>query len=423
MSPFGATVRPLRPTLQGWLIFCIAGLYLLFPTLTNASNVFLLFLLLTLPVLLWSAERRRALAREPLVWLLLALYGLVLLGVVYTSADQEWITEHLRKYARLLFAVMLIAVLLREPGLQRVALWAFWLAMGFTLLATWLNVWFLLPWSESQALGWGESHHVFGDYITQNVMMALFAVMLLDAAWERGRRDPLAWALAGAAGLAVVSITHLSIGRTGFVVLAAAIMAWVFFRLRGRALWGGVLALMLALGALLANSDTLQARFSTALVEAQRAGEDPTTSIGHRLHNLQSTWALVLESPWIGHGTGAYHTEICRHINPAVECEIFNWHPHNQYLFLAANHGILGAGLYVAMLGLLLWAALRAPEPGVRAVLGAFVAILAVNSLMNSPLWSSRESQYFAYMAALLYVKARSFTPPLVQRAAAPPRG
>jgi O-antigen ligase len=398
----------LGPRLHAWLVVCVAGLYLLFPTLTNASNLFLLLLLLTLPLLLWSAERRQALLREPLVWVLLALYLVILVGIAYSPAGADWVADHLRKYARLLYAALLVAILLHEPRLQRIALAAFVAAMGFTLLSTWLNIWFLLPWSESQALGWGESHHVFGDHITQNVMMALFAVVVLDRAWERGSRDPWAWLLAGVAVLAVLSITHLSAGRTGFVVMVAALAAWVLVRLRGHALWVGGLLLALGLVALFVSADGMQARFASALAEARAAGADPHSSIGHRLLNYRTTWALFLESPWVGHGTGAYHVEICRHIEPPGDCAPFNVHPHNDFLFLAANHGILGFGLYVGILSLLLVAAARCPNHSIRAVLIAFVAISIINSLLNSALWSSRHSQSFAYMAALLYVQARS---------------
>ena len=389
------------------MAFVLIGLYLLFPTLTNLSNLFLLLLLLSLPWFAIRYSQWRLVINDPLWWLLVAFYALILVGVLYSDAGADWVGEHLRKYARLLYAAILLLVLLGHQGLQKIALASFMWAMGLTLVSTWLNIWFLLPWSETQNLGWGFSHHVFGDYITQNVMMALFTVMLI----EQGQRSETlhlrgVWWVA--AVLAAISITHLSVGRTGYVVLLAALVAWVFARFRGRVLWLGIISLLVAMAVALATSATLQQRFVEAIQEAQTATENPNTSIGHRLYNYKTTWALVTESPWWGHGTGGYHTEICRHIDARFTCEQFNWHPHNQYLFLAADHGLIGVIFYSALILVLLRAGVRSSVATVKPVLFAFVAVLATNSLFNSPLWSSRESQYFAYMAALLYACAVS---------------
>ncbi|NBY54424.1 MAG: hypothetical protein EBQ48_03545 [Betaproteobacteria bacterium] len=41
-------------------------------------------------------------------------------------------------------------------------------------------------------------------------------------------------------------------------------------------------------------------------------------------------------------------------------------------------------------------------RPAARVMLFAFAVMLFINSFINSPLFSSRESQFFALMAALL---------------------
>jgi len=399
---------PTTSRTERWLTFLVAALFLLFPVAIHVSNIALLLLLLTSVPILWrSPAMRQQLLHEPMVWLFVALYGTVCLGLLWTPDDAKWVDLHMSKYAKLLYAVVLIGVLFGRASLQTLALKMFALAMLITLASTWLNVWFLLPWSASQNLGWGVSHHVFGDYITQNVMMAFFVV--LAAHWARLARLPWQrWAWAGVSLAAVVSITHLSQGRTGLVVLVTAVLTYLLVSVRGRTLGWTLAAGVTTLALLFASSHLMQDRFAQMLDEAQRHEQDNTSSIGHRLYNYKTTPQLIAERPWFGHGTGAYHTEICRHVAAPTPCENMAWHPHNQFLFLGADHGLLGMGLYAALIIGLYLTARRSSHPVARPMLAVLAALLLTDSLINSPLWSSRESQFFIYLAGLLISMART---------------
>jgi O-antigen ligase len=307
-----------------------------------------------------------------------------------------------------------LALLWPAATMRERALNAFAAAMAFTAACTWLNVWFQLPWSQSQNQGWGVTHHVFGDYITQNVMMALFVLLALYRA--HAGRAWVRWAWAAMAALSAVTITHLSDGRTGYVLLAVAVGVFILTQLKGKTAWLAILAGVLLLGGLLASSDTMRARFDKAIAEAKLHDTDNASSIGHRLYNYKTTPRLVAEKPWLGWGTGAYHTEICHVLDQPEQCPSFSWHPHNQYLFFAAEHGLVGVGLYLALLGSMAWLALRSKDAQARTLLLGLSALLAVNSLFNSPLWSARESHFFTLMAALLVSMAWA------SRQADPPR-
>jgi O-antigen ligase len=156
------------------------------------------------------------------------------------------------------------------------------------------------------------------------------------------------------------------------------------------------------LGLLLLSSDTMVGRWMLALQELENWRENTASSIGHRLFNYETALALMREKPWWGHGTGAFHTEICRFVSPESECGRFNWHPHNQFLFLGVDHGLVGILLYAGLILSLFRAALGAPTKMPRVVLACLASILMVNSMINSPLWSSIESQFFMFMTGLL---------------------
>lgn len=396
--------------METWLAAMFIALFFLFPTVLILSNIPLLLLLVTFVVTFRGKAYWSTAVSTPVLWGFLALYGLVLLGAAYTSATQDWMLLHLSKYAKFIYAVVIILLLAGQEKLQKLALNAFVAALLFILISTWLNVWFLLPWSATQETGWGKTHHVIGDYITQNVMMAFFTVMAVHRAVEAnssGRR--LLWACT--AIMAAFSISHLSQGRTGLVLLAVGLVGYALAATRGRWLLRSLLGVGFLITVAFGTSTVLQSRFTQAMEEAQRHDVDQMSSIGHRLYNYKITPQLIAEKPFFGHGTGAYHTEICRWVEKPEWCEIFRWHPHNQFLFFGADHGFLGIALYVLLILMLYKTALRSPSREAKVLLFALTSVLLVDSLINSPLFSSRESQFFAYMLALLVSMAKPAQP------------
>jgi len=378
---------------------------LTFTTAYALSNVFLAITLVIFLVTLSGRYLDRDVWSWPAFWLL-ALWAMVLVGMTYTTAPWQWSSINLGKYSKLAYVLPIILLLYERPVWQTRSLNAFAIGMTFILVSTWLNIWFVLPWSSSQTPGWGVSHHVMYDHIIQNVMMSFYVVYALLQADKHKQGHWRAIWLVLAAG-AVFSITHLSQGRTGVVVLVPALLTY------GATRWGArktLIALPLAaivLGAAAMSSSVMRERIEQAYTEFSNRDADVFSSIGHRLYNWETTPKLIAEAPVIGHGTGAYHTEICRFMDKPEWCDIFHWHSHNQYLFFAADHGLIGAGLYIALIASLFVVAYKSPHPAARTLLFTLAGILAVDSLFNSPMFSSKEAEFFLYMMALLVPMCR----------------
>ena len=143
-------------SILGWLI---PGLYLTFSTALGLSNVLMLLILIGFVATANKGYLEKERWPMPAVWLL-ALYVMVLLGMLYTPAPWEWSSLNWGKYTKFVYAIVLILLLHGRSGWQRRSLMAFEIGMLFILASTWLNIWFILPWSTSKVLGWGNSHHV-----------------------------------------------------------------------------------------------------------------------------------------------------------------------------------------------------------------------------------------------------------------------
>lgn len=389
-------VSLLPPKSDWYLVWALGAVYLLFPLSKTAYALPLLAVIVYAgingrPTMMWSLLRE-----TPLLFLPLALYVWILLQSFTSPADLDVVWEHLRKYGRLILFVFLFLALAGYERRQRVALNAFAGAMALTVCLTWLRLVWPHPWLGAQG------HAIFGDYITQNIMVAFFSVLAFCRARESTTRQAtLLWGLL--AILAAISITHQSIGRTGQVMLLVAWLSYVMWSLRGVKLAFGLACLAFGTLVVYASSEPLRDRFQLAFAEARNAEADPLSSIGHRIDNYRTTPRMIAEKPLLGHGTAAFHKEICRFLDKPETCPVYERHPHNQFLFFAADHGLIGAGLYLAfVIGLIVAAVRSKAAQTARILLLTLGALLLVNSLINSPLYSSRESQFFMFMAALL---------------------
>lgn len=336
--------------------------------------------------------------KSPLVIAALGLYALMLVGWVYTNAPVEDVTLHFSKYAKLLLVPVFILLLQNERWRQR-CVYAFMAAMAFILVSAYANIFWQLPWSKTQNLGWGQDHTVIGDYITQSIMMVFFAVLLLEKAVQSQSLRTKAFFVAIFV-LAVLVVTQLSNGRTGYVLLLVALGMYALKWAKGLKHWLAIAAVACVLGLSLASSERVQHRFDLAVHEMANSEAMEITSIGGRVNFWKYTLEMALEKPLQGWGTGSYHSQWCNHVTVENWCGFGRWHPHNQYLFFWMEHGILGLLLFVLLVLSPVLMTRSMPESQ-RRLAWCFSALFAANSMINASLFSSRESHFFVLMVCL----------------------
>ena len=385
--------------------FSLIAAYFSIPWTLAGANITLLCLVLAW-VLGGAWRQRWGVARDNAVTFpLLALYGLILLGALYTTAPWRVVLDHWLKYDKLLLMVIAISLLAQDEKTRERCWTAFTIAALFTLASSYLSIWWRLPWSRAQTLGWGGDHSVFKDYITQSVLMVLLMLRGLYLAL----RTPGTWQRAAwlaVAVLAFVCNTQLLYGRTGYVATAVAVLAFVLALVPVRRWWMALALVAVLLAGAVLLSPTIVPRVALGLKELGQVPET-TTSIGPRLYFLHYGLELFSQKPWLGWGTGAYHGEFCRIATTPEWCAAGSFHPHNQFLFFMIEHGLPGlvafAGVFVAAL----WQA-RRMERLDRAVAIAFVGVAGVGSLTHSGIWLANEGLAYCFGLVLVLTAPRS---------------
>jgi O-antigen ligase len=376
-----------------------------FPMSVALANVALLLALLLWLPSLWGAEARghlREALHNPLAAPALALFAWVVVAIAWSPAEPRDALGFLQKYLKFALVPMFIA-LLQDATTRRRCWQGFALALGFTLLVTWLNVWFDFPWTRTHNQGFGVDHTVFKDYISQGLMMTIFAAVCVFLAFETHERPRQAlWWLLWL--LASVSILLLLQGRTGYLAWAGSttVLALGLALHRSRVAVGVTLVALAALFTVaVVSSPVLQQRWKEAWVDADKAGSGPITSVGARVEMAEFAFEQIRQAPLLGHGTASYPVLSKQHFMDKDRCSVQCTHPHNQFLFFHFEQGAIGLLLFLWFVLALVREAWR---HGVRhqAFTLAFVVTLCAASLTHSAFWLSTESHCLVLMSALI---------------------
>ncbi|MEQ1916558.1 MAG: O-antigen ligase family protein, partial [Gallionella sp.] len=359
---------------------------------------------------------------NPVARAALLLFGMLAVATLYGQTLISEALGILGKYIDLAF-VPLFMLMFSEAKTRQLGERMFFAASTLILLLSGLLATHILaPQSWMSSMATADRPAVFHSYITQGNMMAYAAFLALlkvrDALDVKSRA---LWASFAAA--AIFNVLFMLEGRTGYMILLL-LMAWFawstltrYFHQRGKA-WGwrqgaGVMvACMLMVSIMYMLSPRLHDRVETVKQELQAWHPDlgnEVSSAGQRLDYYYNTLHIVERNWWSGVGTGGFPDAYEAQIQGTNAIPTRN--PHNEYLMIAVQTGVLGL-LLLLYLYYTEWRVaplLESPyaQDAARGLLIAYV----VNCSFNSALHDHADGLFFAFMSALWFSTLRSNKP------------
>ena len=250
---------------------------------------------------------------------------------------------------------------------------------------------------------------VFQNYATQGLVLSVaivvcVAALLRPASFSGDRVLAHRWIMAGVLAALVVDVVFVLWSRTGYVsalvmsVAAAILLAPGTWRLK---LATASVILVACVGLMIASPHVhqrlAQTRDQIATIDQAPEG----TPIGTRIVMWRTTWRMILDHPLLGVGLGGFQSGYAPYVRGV---EGWRGHltddPHNQYLKLQGEMGILGLGTFLFWLV----AVFRhsAPTPWRELAAAALIGWCAT-SLFNSDFSTQVEGRmiYFWFSAML----------------------
>jgi len=228
-------------------------------------------------------------------------------------------------------------------------------------------------------------------------------LMLHHAIRSQSLRPRILWM-----SLAIISAADLLFlisGRTGHVVLLSLLGLLLFQywpRIRAIPRWPQIGIVLLAIVAIVVlTSPAINSRMQ----DVQLAAINPeASSIGQRLIFWETSLHIIADQPFLGAGVGSFAHEYVSH-NLKIP-DLLADNPHNEYLLIAAQVGVVGLLLFIGMLVVLFQQSRRLPETYRYAVQGLVVA-MAIGCMFNSFLRDHGEGHFFAIFAGILLASVR----------------
>ncbi|MDX2006837.1 MAG: O-antigen ligase family protein [Meiothermus sp.] len=250
----------------------------------------------------------------------------------------------------------------------------------------------------SVALGGLESSLIVGT--RTYALFALIPIAIAFANARHGSRADLYW------GLFMTLMVAASLSRLALVI-ALILLGLSLLPAKGSLWqWGKFVGLFAAaltiLVAAVFNIEPLRKRFFTGDVSVQVAGVG--INMMGRGDFWVATWQSFLESPWTGKGAGSASNTIIARFGERIT------HPHNDYLRLLHDYGLIGCLFFAAAFMLMLWSALtawlRAYSRGSPSATLHFAAFLALAGIALSSTTDNSVSYIFVMAPLAILVGA-----------------
>lgn len=376
------------------------------------SGLVLLFALL-------SPEAWRAcgkLRTSPTCIAALILFIALALSMTYTAASNDEAVNFLLKYRKLLLLPLLFLVFHRSDQSKWgcAAIWALFSTLTLTMLLTYTN---FLGWTAVGPLHGNDpitKPWVFKDHISAGLMMAFLAYLSMALA-KASCKGAGRWALYVVALLALINVLFVLQGRTGQVVAIAYMAAYVVVQLAKfkhqdkRTRWFAIVASVAVCVCLVIFSLTAK---DSRLADTGRQVKqfeiyNKNTSMGVRLEFYQRSFELILHRPISGYGVGSVQTEfeLLAKNSTGGQAAMAN-NPHNEFLLMGVQLGLVGIALFVLFLVVIARECLRLDRLA-RTIVYGYLCAFVLGCFANSLLLNFTEGNLFIFLTGILLFSGR----------------
>jgi O-antigen ligase len=367
-------------------------------------------ILLVLVAMLWLAsgairEKIAAVAANPVAVAALLLFGMLAAGLLYGVRLPGDGPAYLGKYVDLLFVPIFIT-LFREARARELALRWFCAAMVLTFVVAELTISGALETNPWLPRGPGFPG-AFKNSVTHGVLAA-FAAFVFALLAQREARWPQRLLYAVLAFVAVKNVMLIAISRTAYLVLALLTLYFFYIQFGKRGLAIACLVLAVLFAAAYGGAQTFRARIDTVAVEILRWRPDRAShdSVDLRLEWYRRSVNLVREHPLLGSGTGSFPRVYADAVESTAMVRTTN--PHNEYLLIAVQTGLVGLALLLHLFWRQLALASRLASPLETHLARGLVITVAAGCLFNSFLLDHSEGLFYAWFTGLLYAGLQS---------------
>ena len=337
----------------------------------------------------------------------IAIFLLLVIGLVYTSASMDDALSMLKKYSKFIYVPLLLCAF-HEQRWKKIGYVAF--ISGVTLMM-FLSYMTLFGWQpESIYAGayagpYYDENIVFRSRIAHATLVAFLVYLFIQHAITNNQLI-IRVLFIGLAIFASINVLIMVPSRSGQVLWVVLMLLLVYQHFDWkRIIVGLIIVPVLAVGVLI-MSETSRIRIIEVKNDIELIKEgNYSTSLGYRVIWAKGGWDAFKRSPIIGTGTGSFYNEFKKYLQTkGVEDaeKYYSKNPHNGYVNVGVQLGCLGL-IILFLLFIQQWRISNSFSDFGSNIAKGFVVTVVISNFMNSFIYSHTQGIFFAIFTALLF--------------------
>lgn len=319
----------------------------------------------------------------------------IIISSIWTQGSSDTIRMAVKRQWPLIIIPIAVTISLPIDALKK-CLYSF--AAGMSLLL--LHMFFMdiidIPWIKSV-----EPTQVFYNPLPQSIGLSIFSLWgvykLLQS--KHDAKNKILLFVIVLSSLYAVFYVHQQ--RAAYLTFLVGLMTIIFMRFPIKHSWKLALLVIPLLILIVLSNQTIQKRIHLVQQEILLYNQgNYYNSVGSRLHMWNTSVDAIVEEPIIGHGIGSYTHVIEGKFQDDRMCKIGCMHPHNQFIFLLFEYGLIGCILFSFSFMLVLFWQIKNKNIFLFAVLLVYI----VSSLTDTTLWYRGYVYLFVPLLAINFI-------------------
>ncbi len=275
-------------------------------------------------------------------------------GLLYGIASIEVIAKNLYSWRRIFLLPIAASLFMNEPSAKRNAAIIYFYASSVFVFYSYAS--YLFPenfyWISERGVV-VRNHVTQGMFFTASILVGIIAV---HKKWYTGNWQKIFYIAINC--LLFINISLLMTGRSGYIALVASLTTYFLTnKIYPKNIHKASMALitLIFISGTLMLSPIANQKLTQAYNEAIQVDEDIKnniyTSVGVRIMFWHTTLSIIPKYPILGVGTAGFDKA---YANEVVEktglAGILTGDPHNQYLKIMVEHGLVGLIVFLSLL-------------------------------------------------------------------------
>lgn len=330
----------------------------------------------------------------------LAFIAVLFSGLLYGIESNGVIASSIWGWRKFLMLPIAAAIFMNAPHAKQNLINSFWFVCLILAIYS-----FAILISPAMQL---SDKHVAGivvrNHATQGLFFAVAAIIALANTLNVKLPNWLRIMSGFTLPLLITNIAMVATGRSGYIALIVLTISFIFLYFTRASLLKKLLFCILGtalLVGILASTPTSQQRIELAKQEfASEIDQTKETSIGYRLNFWKNTIEMLPKYALLETGTGGFEKAYAAQVEgKSGTAGVVTGDPHNQYLKILVEHGVIGLAVFLSILILLLWQPTTNPF---KAIGVASLLAIATTSLFNAHFSTFNEGQFIWIFAGSL---------------------